>query len=228
MRLFLIISFFSAVFLTVSQSVSANSQEQEIEVAYNVSMLRAAPGKMKQLIEAVKTEKKKLGGNLLIMRHSQGDHWDLMLLWPKPKQLAVTQYREWVDFQHDFVASSAASWVALKSVAQRSNLFHIEMFQAANGKYDALLKQRKMENNYLVATQRNANLIFETTFGSDVDLFTLGFYPDMLSFATDPDLPTEEFEKAATDAGFESRADIGFYLRNFLVGHQDTLATRID
>jgi hypothetical protein len=85
-----------------------------------------------------------------------------------------------------------------------------------------------MENNYLVATQRPANLIFETVFGSDVDLFTLGIYPNLAAFAAEPELAPEVFEKAATDAGFRSRSDIGFYLRQFLVGHHDTLATQIE
>ena len=67
--------------------------------------------------------------------------------------------------------------------------------------------------------------IFETQFGSDTDVFTIVFYKDLKAFATDPDLPEAVFEKAAIDAGFKSRNDIGFYLRQFLVGHQDTLAT---
>ena len=36
------------------------------------------------------------------------------------------------------------------------------------------------------------------------------------------------FEKAAVDAGFKSRSDIGLYLRQFLVSHQDTLATQVN
>ena len=85
-----------------------------------------------------------------------------------------------------------------------------------------------MENAYLTSTQRNANVIFETTFGSDVDSFTIGYYKDMPQFASMPDLPEQTFAKAATDAGFESRNTIGLYLRELILTHNDTLATRVD
>ena len=85
-----------------------------------------------------------------------------------------------------------------------------------------------MENAYYNATEREGNIVFETTFGNDMDLFTIGFYKDLITFATDPDLPDEVFEKAATDAGFESRSSIGLYLRSLLATHNDTLATSVD
>ena len=196
---------------------------------YQVSLLRASPGDMPALIELAKEKKAELKGEMLIMRHSQGDHWDLMLLSPASDGLPEqTSYQLKADFQHDFLATCKCDWKSVKRSSQGADLFHIEMFQAASGLYDKLLEQRNMENNYLVATQRNANLIFETKFGSDVDMFTLGIYKDLRSFATDPDLPSEVFEKAATDAGFKARSDIGFYLRRFLVGHQDTLASQVN
>ena len=196
---------------------------------YQVSLLRASPGAMPALIELTKASKAELKGEMLIMRHSQGDHWDLMLLSPASDGLPEqTSYQSKADFQHDFLATCECDWNSVKEGSKGADLFHIEMFQAASGLYDKLLKQRNMENNYLVATQRNANLVFETKFGSDVDMFTLGIYKNLQSFATDPDLPSEVFEKAATDAGFKARSDIGFYLRRFLVGHQDTLASQVN
>lgn len=196
---------------------------------YQVSLLRASPGDMPALIELTKASKAELKGEMLIMRHSQGDHWDLMLLSPASDGLPEqTSYQSKADFQHDFLATCECDWNSVKEGSKGADLFHIEMFQAASGLYDKLLEQRNMENNYLVATQRNANLVFETKFGSDVDMFTLGIYKNLQSFATDPDLPSEVFEKAATDAGFKARSDIGFYLRRFLVGHQDTLASQVN
>lgn len=199
------------------------------ENLYQVSLLRASPGHMPALIELTKARKAELKGEMLIMRHSQGDHWDLMLLTPASDGLPEqTNYQSKADFQHDFLATCECDWKSVKESSEGADLFHIEMFQAASGLYDKLLEQRNMENNYLVATQRNANLVFETKFGSDVDIFTLGIYKDLQSFATDPDLPSEVFEKAATDAGFKARSDIGFYLRQFLIGHQDTLASQVN
>lgn len=196
---------------------------------YQITLLRAHPGELPDLINKVKADKSSLKGNMLIMRHSQGDHWDLMLLAPTSTELSKPlSYQSLVDFQHDFLVSSRFNWKKIQNLSADSGLFHIEMFHAARGQYQALLKQRHMENQYLLATSRQANLIFETHFGSDVDLFTLGFYKNMQAFAAEPNLADNIFEKAAKDAGFKSRADIGFYLRQFLVTHQDTLATRVE
>lgn len=222
MKLKLVLLIFLALGFT--SFVSADSTNR-----YQVSLLRAAPGDMPVLIELVQQRKAAMDGKMLIMRHSQGDHWDLMLVMPIDHDKAPQQfsYQSKVDFQHDFLVNSASDWKAIAEASVDADLFHIEMFQAARGLYPQLLEQRIMENNYLVATKRKANLIFETEFGSDVDLFTLGIHSDLKAFATDPDLAPEVFEKAATDAGFKARSDIGFYLREFLVGHQDTLATQI-
>ena len=213
-----------AVLFTIVLCSNAHAENH-----YQVSLLRAYPGKLPELIESVKHRQAQNKQELLLMRHSQGDHWDLMLLMPVanvwPEQHS---YQAKVDFQHDFLVTSVSDWNSVKQLSRDAGLFHIEMFRAARGRYAELLEQRNMENNYLVATERSANLIFETHFGSDVDLFTLGIYSDLQAFAADPDLAPEIFEKAATDAGFKSRSDIGFYLRRFLVGHQDTLATKVE
>jgi hypothetical protein len=221
LRLTLILNIFLLYLLGVAAHAAAPG-------IYQVSLLRAAPGSMPDLIDLVKARKAEQDGQMLIMRHSQGDHWDLMLLWPVKNELpSQYSYQSKADFQHDFLVTCDCDWASIKKDSANADMFHIEMFQAANGLYGKLVEQRHMENNYLVATERKANLIFETHFGSDVDLFTLGIYKDLLSFAVEPDLPSEVFEKAAVDAGFKARSDIGFYLRRFLVGHQDTLATQV-
>ncbi|XWN36573.1 MAG: hypothetical protein ROO71_11505 [Balneola sp.] len=194
---------------------------------YQVTLLRAAPGELGNLIEYVKKQKSDSDGSMMIMRHSQGDHWDLMLLTPFSKP-EMHDYSEWVDFQHDFLAESDVSWKELMQKDAEAGLYHIEMFNAAHGLHDELLEQRAMENIYYNETNRDGNVIFVTKFGSDVDNFTLGFYKDMIDFATDPDLTDKQFEDAALKAGFESRSTIGLYLRQFLVGHNDTIATKVN
>ena len=196
---------------------------------YRITLLRAAPGNLAQLLEQTSNYKTQQKDNVSIMRHSQGDHWDLMMLEPVDKSpLKTRNFSDIADFQHSFLAKSVTSWKQLKPKADESGLFHIEMFHAAHGKANELLKQRAMENRYLTATQRQANVIFETTFGSDVDSFTIGYYQDLAAFASMPDLDSEVFSKAATDAGFRSRDDIGLYLRQLIIAHHDTLATRVD
>src|SRR5262249_49511498 len=45
------------------------------ETLYRMTLLRAAPGRLLDLVAAVK-------GHGLVLRHSQGDQWDLMVLSP--------------------------------------------------------------------------------------------------------------------------------------------------
>jgi hypothetical protein len=194
---------------------------------FQVTLLRAAPGELGSLIEYVKNQKSDADGSMMIMRHSQGDHWDLMLMTPFEKP-EMHDYSEWVDFQHDFLVESDVSWKELLEKDADAGLYHIEMFNAAHGLHDELLEQRVMENVYYNETERDGNVIFVTKFGSDVDNFTLGFYKNMIDFATDPDLTDKEFEAAALKAGFESRSTIGLYLRQFLIGHNDTIATKVN
>jgi len=199
------------------------------EENYRITLLRATPAGLSDLITSVKAYRTKQNGNLSIMRHSQGDHWDLMLLEPSGSAATVMfDFGAIADFQHSFLAKSDIDWKTIQSKAKDSDLYHIEMFHAVHGKAEELVKQRKMENAYLTATERKANVIFETTFGSDVDSFTIGYYKNMPEFASMPDLPPQNFSKAATDAGFKSRDTIGLYLRELIISHNDTLATRID
>jgi hypothetical protein len=196
---------------------------------YRVTLLQAAPGALITLLEEVKKLKAQKSNKLVIMRHSQGDHWDIMLLAPQGKEtLERYNFNSPLAFQHTFLAKSAIDWQEITIRDQRSSLYHIEMFNAAPNKYLELVKQRHMENAYYHATQREGNVVFETTFGNDMDVFTVGFYKDLKTFATDPDLPSGVFEQAAIKAGFKSRSTIGLYLRELLSSHKDTLATKVN
>ncbi|MBV1910791.1 MAG: hypothetical protein KUG78_15945 [Kangiellaceae bacterium] len=196
---------------------------------YRITLLRATPGGLSQLIDSTKQYKSIQQDRVSIMRHSQGDHWDILLLEPAgDSPLTHRDFGAIVDFQHTFLAQSNTDWHSLTNLESKSDLFHIEMFHAKNGKTQELLKQRAMENDYLTLTQRAPNIIFETLFGSDVDSFTIGYYTDMPAFASMPDLASEVFSKAALKAGFKSRDDIGLYLRELIVSHHDTLATKVN
>jgi len=222
------------------------------DYAYRVLLLRAAPGHLTELIdlyrdripvyEAAGEERP------MILRHSQGDQWDLMILWPvasleayysaarterrataaraagaggektfEGRQREITAWR-----QEQFVQGVSPD--RFYRAAEGAGLAHVEMFVALPGAYDELLRQRDMEGEYLAATGRNANLVFTRIAGAEWDLFTLGFYPDMVAFAAEPDLAPEAFEAAAIVAGFESRNAIGTYLRSLIDYHNDTLA----
>ena len=47
---------------------------------FRTTMVRAAPGKLLELIDVVKKKASDSKQDLYLLRHSQGDHWDLMLI----------------------------------------------------------------------------------------------------------------------------------------------------
>lgn len=193
---------------------------------YRVTTLRASPGQLETLIEQVKAFRTSQKDEVIILRHSQGDHWDLMLL--EPADSSAGEYRPLVDFQISFIAESIAPFSEIKHQAGDNGLYHIEMFHALAGKHDALVDQRLRENDYLQATGQVTNYVFTTVLGSDVDVFTLGFHKDMASFSKGPSVSAAAAELAAKAAGFKNRSDLGFFLRSLLASHQDTLAVGVD
>src|SRR6476619_7226101 len=68
-------------------AVALPATAQENYVLYKASLIQAAPGKLLELIDLEKkmfTEAEKTAGDRapLWMRHSQGDRWDLLILYP--------------------------------------------------------------------------------------------------------------------------------------------------
>lgn len=222
--------------------------QQSNDVYYKVITMRATPGKLLDLIDVIKADLKnyKRAGidKPFLMRHSQGDQWDLLLIYPikdlgnhfsegeltKRRENSATLDQGYGRPYYNLVAwqeESIAEGPSLKEFNERFNKFdyyHVEMFQALAGKQQELLNQREMENVYLTEIGRDTNLIFTKIFGGEVDIFTLGFYRDIKHFAESADIPLETENAAAKKAGFESVYTIGSYLRSLLLQHHDTLA----
>jgi hypothetical protein len=208
--------------------------QSAIAEEYWVNQYRAAPGKLPALLELFAgTNWQTLDhGKPILMRHSQGNQWDIMILsTPCVSSKCLRAMREFglqvnalVDFEVAFMASSNTKWPTVAAKAKNAGLFHIEMFNAAAGKHEALMRQRQMENSYLAATGQKENVVFKVQFGSDTDVFTIGFHDSLASFAAQGPPSSEAAEKAAVTAGFKNRADISFLLRELIVAHYDTLA----
>ena len=240
------------VHLCVTSTVVASPAETAADSAvYRTVLLRAAPGSLDALLELYVNRRavyEQAGlEQPVLMRHSQGDQWDLMALFPigsmseyfgddraarldragqaggLSENAFQDSIRNLVAFREElFVEGPSVS--VLREQAEGAGLYHIEMFVAVAGRYEDLVEQRRMENAYYHATNRDGNLIFVRLAGARWDVFTVGFYDDIQQFAADPDLPRDVLEKAAVDAGFESRSTIGTYLRELMHHHNDTLA----
>ena len=160
------------------------------------------------------------------MRHSQGDHWDLLFLTPLDEPNIDEMFASVANllaFHEDTYAYGPSADAVAAAYAENS-LLHIEMFSVVAGKKAELLEQRRMENVYLAATGQTTNMIFRSVAGTDIDVFTIGFHKDLEAFAAPSPASSEESEVAAVEAGFKDRADLSFYLRSLISSHHDTLA----
>jgi hypothetical protein len=197
------------------------------DVLYRATLLRAAPGRLLELVASVK------GKAPWIYRHSQGDHWDLMVLAPlagvdplkAPGAAAALGSDELVAWQEEELVRGP-DLAGLPGFTD-AGLAHIEMFHALAGKRAELLRQRQMENEYLGATGQPQNAIFVREMGASWDLFTVGVYRNWRHYAEAQEVPPEKDEAAARAAGFSGRSGIGPYLRALILDHHDTLATPV-
>jgi hypothetical protein len=201
---------------------------------YRMTLLRAAPGRLLDLVSDVKARVASAGSDAVVLRHSQGDQWDLMLLVPldggDPRLLAV-------DRQEPFAAADLVAWqqdefVRGPDLTKRpgfagADLYHVEMFVALPGRRDELVREREMENAYLAALGRPTTAIFVRVLGAEWDSFTIGAYRNWKHFAERDDITPARAAEAAAKAGFKNPDQIGAYLRSLIAWHHDTLVTPV-
>jgi hypothetical protein len=242
--------------LLITPSV-LGSQSVEIQVGghdlidtnnylYRASFIQAAPGKLLELIELFRkraaTDENR-DENPLLMRHSQGDRWDLMILYPmgsyvqyykleRVKKRAYAMNFQWHQFRDDIAWQEdefvyGPPWDEVNGAWNNAGFFHVEIFQSLPAKQLDLIKERDMENAYLKKLGQPTNLVFTRDQGAAWDCFTIGFYRDLQHYAESAKSSPEDAEAAAKAAGFKSAKDIGPYLRTLIALHHDTLAVAI-
>jgi hypothetical protein len=210
---------------------------------YKTTLVQAAPGRILEIIDLYKAAIAETKDQPpLWMRHSQGDHWDLLLLFPiksyeeyysveriakrKAQQAAWSKVDPLIAWREDvFVYGPPPD--ALRGVFASSSFFHVEMFHALAGQQADLIKEREMENAYLKVLKRPENFIFVRDQGAAWDVFTIGAYRDLRHFAESAGIPEANQEAAAKAAGFPAANRIGPYLRTLIASHHDTLAVTV-
>ena len=236
--------------LIISVFLAGETTASEPNYLYKTTLVRAAPGRLLDLIDLIKQSYSiyhaRQDERPFWMRHSQGDQWDLLILFPMgsydeyyqkdriaERQQANARMKDFQKRLNEFIAWQADMFVyeppleAVKSAFAGASFFHVEIFQALPGKHSELYKQREMENDYLGRLNRPRNLIFVRDQGAAWDLFTIGLYRDLKHYAESADIPPEQEDKAARAAGFEGADRIGTYLRTLISQHHDTLAGAI-
>jgi len=236
------------LYFTVSLLISTSTVAQN---KYKVTLLRAAPGDLLELVDLIKEDISKHENYGIqkpyLLRHSQGDHWDLMLIYPitaisehfneeKVSQRGESNsldqpygavFHDLVSFQEEAIVEGPDHELFIKWF-EEYGYFHIEIFTALAGKQDDLLKQREDENVFYGAIEQKGNLIFTRVWGPSWDIFTIGAYYDLKDYANAGDSTFEEEDEAAKTAGFEGVNFIGSYLRSLLLHHNDTLARKVE
>ncbi len=249
------VSIFVLVLIFASSAASDGVGPQpKPSYLYKATFVRGAPGKLLDLIDLYKNQMAVYDAagdeRPFWWRHTQGDQWDLMLLFPmgsyteyyspervKQRQKAVNDSSlSHKPFDKAFKACSA--WHEdifvmgppldkVKKEFKDSGYYHIEMFISLPGMHEELYKEREMENAYQMALGRPWNMIFTRDQGAAWDIFTLGCYRSLKHWAESEGVPKEKSEAAARAAGFESSAHIGPYMRKLIFMHRDTMGVAI-
>jgi acetamidase/formamidase len=222
-------------------------------VPYRLQLLQAAPGRLLDLIDAVKrhaaTAAAAAEAAPVIMRHSQGDHWDLAVLWPlgdrgtydDPARVAnreaarsagaleagLERQLDPLVSWHEDLFLRGPSVDALRAHVKDAGLLHYEMMQALPGRREALVDERKMENAFNRNRGRGETLIFVREAGAAWDVVTLGAYRNWMQYAESDIVPKETSDAAARKAGFPNADGVGPYMRTLISTHRDTLGPQI-
>jgi hypothetical protein len=217
---------------------------------YRFVIIQAAPGRLLDLIELYRNRIPVIqaGGDELpfIVRHSQGDHWDLCIIYPSasfteyysrervarrdaaatasgvPGAAFAEQFYSMVAWHEDLYAEGPPLEVFREHV-RGAGLAHFEMLQALPGKRDGLIKERQMENVFNRSRGRGGTLIFVHDQGAAWDVITLGVYRDWRHYAEQETIPADVTAAAAKKAGFASADAVGPYMRTLISTHRDTL-----
>src|SRR5205823_10797518 len=118
----------------------------------------------------------------VVVRHSQGDQWDLLVLYPVGTMASYFNHAAARQGAADFERSldSVVSWreeefvsgpalAELRAHDRGAGFYHIEMFIALAGRRDELLRERRMESDFSAATGRPDDLLFVRLAGAAWD-----------------------------------------------------------
>jgi hypothetical protein len=219
---------------------------------YRFVLIQAAPGRLLDLIDLYKKRIPVIaaGGDEVpfIVRHSQGDRWDLVVIYPSGSftsyysadrvrrregaaaasgvtgEQFAKQFYDLVAW-HEDVYVEGPPLAAFRDYVKDVGLVHLEMFQALAGKRDQLIAERGMESAFNRARARPEALLFTHEQGAAWDVITIDAFRNWRHYAESETIAPDVNEAAAKTAGFANADAIGPYLRSLIALHHDTLAT---
>lgn len=215
---------------------------------YRAEMVQAAPGKFTELVDLYAKHATLATSTgdapAFMMRHSQGDRWDLLLIYPmgsyaeyysaeriakrkKPESgNLLRQIQQNIAWREDLFLYGPPL-EAIKAAFANARFYHIEMLHALPGRQAELVKEREMESAYNQALGRPALFIFMRDSGAHYDVVSIDFYRDIKHYAESADISPEKQQAAARSAGYTAPEQIGPFLRSIIADHHDTLAIAV-
>jgi hypothetical protein len=217
---------------------------------YRFVMIQAAPGKLPELLDLYRQRVPVIvaGGDEepIFIRHSQGDRWDLLAIFPSG---SFTEYysRERIAKREAAATAAGLSGAAfltrmydliawhedvfvdgpplaeLRGYLKDKTLAHLEMMQALAGKRAELITERQMESVFNIGRGRPGMLIFTHEQGAAWDVITLDGWRDWRQYGELQMVPAEVSDAAAKKAGFASADAVGVYMRSLISTHHDSL-----
>jgi hypothetical protein len=240
----------AALLAPAAGAQSAPAVRDTGDYLYRFVIVQAAPGRLLDLIELYRSRMPVIaaGGDELpfVVRHSQGDHWDLCIIYPSgsfteyyskervakrsaaadasglPNAEFAARFYSMVAWHEDLYAEGPPLEV-FKAHIRGAGLAHFEMLLALAGKREDLIRERQMENVFNRERGRGGTLIFVHDQGAAWDVVTLGVYRDWRHYGEQESIPAEVSAAAAKKAGFASPEAIGPYMRTLISTHRDTL-----
>lgn len=215
---------------------------------YRAEMVQAAPGKLVELISLYQQRLPILAAQgdeaPLWMRHSQGDKWDLLILYPMGSYAdyySAARLTRRAKAENSDLAARIRNDIAwhedlfvygppleqVKPAFTSAGLFHVEIMRALPGRQADVYKERQMESAYQKALGRPELFLFVRDHGAAWDLFSIDVYRDLKHYAESADIPRDKQMTAARAAGYSDPDQIGPYYRSVIADHHDTIAVAI-
>ncbi len=231
-----------------SQQATATSDAQEI---YQAHFVKAAPGKLPELIDAYVNAPADPGASAppLILRHVEGDDWDLLVLTPLGKEDKFTaaapsaaemqfiQRTRPLRAMHNDTITVGPAWPVTRTAlnAQKSGVevagtsggassnpvYVVTTLRALPGHRDQLEQVlRRMS-----ALNPGRNIMLQHLEGSAWDFLTVTRYDSWAAFADEEATPDTQ---RLRDQSFRSPNGPSLELREHLAEHHDTLAVKAE
>ncbi len=229
------------------QQATSTTGAQEI---YHAHFVKAAPGKLPELIDAYRNLPSDMTSSAppLILRHVEGDDWDLLVLTPLGKEDKITaagpsradeqffQRLRPLSAMHTDTITRGPAWsvasaalmiqkpgveVAGTSGSTATPVYIVSTFRALPGHREQLEQVLRR----LAAVQPGHDVTLQHMEGSAWDFLMVSRYDSWAALAQDESTPDMQSLRAQS---FRSADGPSLELREHLAEHHDTLAVRVD